>query len=452
MKFFLHDILVLILLSATGCSTLGRQIAYDNTVEIAKYPMSDTAEIGWRIKTFWTEVLLSSWRRYVSFPVLKIRNVPAICSTGEEMKPEIMTRWLHRRSGDPVAGEIKMLLNGDAFFPEFKNSILSATRRIDLKTYIFDNDDVAKKIADLLIEKAQEIPVRVLYDSAGTRMAWNVHAPSLPKNYIYEVRDMVHYLAAGGIALQRACHTLMTSEHSKYFLIDDLAYFGGMNIGREYRYDWRDAMFEITGPAVNLLKNYFNESWEYAGGTRQKPEQTIENPAHLPEHIFFAVTTPFRAHIYKGQLRAIKNAKQRIYIENPYLWNMPIVYQLCAARKRGVDVRVTVPRDVNHGIGISANKKTVKLLLDHGVRVFIYPGMTHVKAAVYDQWACFGSANFDDLSLHKNYELNIFTSDKDTVEMIAAGLLKQGQGLSTETFEIDITLKELFFARFAQYL
>lgn len=170
-------------------------------------------------------------------------------------------------------------------------------------------------------------------------------------------------------------------------------------------------------------------------------------------NLYLIKTTPLHADIYRGQLRAIRNAKQCVYIENPYLWNTSIVYELCAARKRGVDVRVTVPRDVNHGIGIAANKVTVNRLLENGVRVFVYPGMTHVKAAVYDQWACFGSANFDDLSLHKNYELNIFTDDPEIVRQVKDDLLEDGQKLSTEIFDSEnLSWMEFFTARLSQYL
>jgi len=116
-------------------------------------------------------------------------------------------------------------------------------------------------------------------------------------------------------------------------------------------------------------------------------------------------------------------------------------------------VRVTIPREVNHQIGISANKETLNRLLKHGVRVFIYPGMTHVKAAIYDQWACFGSANFDDLSLHKNYELNIFTDNPDVVHQVHEKLLKNGQELSKEVFDAeDRSLADIFNAQIAQHL
>ena len=59
----------------------------------------------------------------------------------------------------------------------------------------------------------------------------------------------------------------------------------------------------------------------------------------------------------------------------------------------------------------SANLLAASVLVRNGVRVYVYPGMTHVKAALYDGWACLGSANFDKLSLRVNRETNVPTSD-----------------------------------------
>jgi cardiolipin synthase len=446
------------LLCSTGCSTTGRQLTYDNTVQVAKRPLSGTYEFGWRVKTFWTEEVTTLWKKNVSFPLLGLRDIHEPAETPICMKREIMADWLEDKSGPPVQGTARLLLNGEAFFPQFENSIRAATNRIDFKTYLFDNDDVAKGVADLLKARSHEIDIRVLYDSGGTRLSWKTDAPSLPTNYVYEVDDMIRYLEKdSAIKLRRASHTLLTSEHSKYILIDHTAaYFGGMNIGREYRNDWRDAMFELSGPVIDALENRFETAWILASGDTMTLLK-LPKP-HLPADpgdgdLYLTQTTPLRSHIYKGQLRAIRNAKQCIYVENPYLWNTSIIYELCAARKRGVDVRVTVPRDVNHGIGIAANKMTVKRLLDNGVRVFVYPGMTHVKAAVYDQWVCFGSANFDDLSLHKNYELNIFTDNPAIVREVKEELLEDGQKLSTEIHDAgEISIIEFFTASLSQYL
>jgi cardiolipin synthase len=439
-----------------GCSTTGRQVTYDNTVQVARRPLSGTAELGWRVKTFWSRELSAIWRRQISFRLLAQQPIPALRPAAEPMDRAILADWLRRKTGDPVAGNTRLLLNGEAFFPRFEEAILTATNRIDLKTYIFDNDDIAQSIARLLKARSYDLRIRILYDSFGTHLAWNAQAESLPADAPPPPADMLRFLETdSAIRLRRAGHTLLTSEHSKYILIDrSTAFFGGMNIGREYRHDWRDAMFELSGPVIEALEPRFDTAWILAsGGTFSRFQLP---PPYQPTgngDLYLAATTPFRPHIYQSQLRAIRHARQRIDIENPYLWNTEVVYALCAARKRGVEVRVTLPRDVNHGVGISANKLTVKRLLDHGVRVFIYPGMTHVKAAVYDQWACFGSANFDDLSLLKNYELNLLTDRPETVRQIREELLEGGQRLSTEIFNAEaISWMDLFTARFAQYL
>ncbi|MBM4152107.1 MAG: phosphatidylserine/phosphatidylglycerophosphate/cardiolipin synthase family protein [Kiritimatiellaceae bacterium] len=445
----------LVILCCTGCSTTSRELTYDNTVHVAQNPLSKTYALGWRIKTFWTEEAVSLWRRNISLRCLRFKDAPELTTVPEVMDRQIMAGWLERKAGPPVAGDAQLILNGDAFFPLFEKAIMGATNQIHLKTYLFDNDDVAKSIADVLKLRSRDINIRILYDSTGTRLSWNANAPSLPTNYTYEVYDMIRYLGKDSrITLRRANHTFFTSEHSKYFLIDQhTAFFGGMNIGREYRYDWRDAMFELQGPVVNELELHFENAWVIAEGGTPKATRTPTTNSVQGGDLYLIQTTPLKAHIYAGQLRAIRNAKQSIYIENPYLWNTSIVYALCAARKRGVDVRVTIPSAVNHNIGISANKQTVQRLLDHGVRVFIYTGMTHVKAAVYDQWACFGSANFDDLSLHKNYELNIFTDNHAIVRQIKQDLLEGGQRASTEIYTAEeLSFLEMLTARMAQYL
>ncbi len=459
MRVFIYNLLALCAtFFYTGCSTVGRELAYDNTVQVAKRPFSGTAELGWRVKTFWAEEATSFWKKNISFPLLSLRDIPEPAQDSKYMDRDIMAKWLRRKTGPPAQGTARLLLNGENFFSRFEESIRTATNRIDLKTYIFDNDDVAKEVADLLKARSHEIPIRILYDSLGTRAAWGTDASSLPTNYVYEIDDVFHYLEKdSSIKLRRACHTLLTSEHSKYFLIDRrIAYFGGMNVGREYRYDWRDAMFELSGPVVDSLETSFETAWMIADGgmmTYFKLPQPNRPDYTGTDELYLTPTTPMKPYIYKGQLRAIKHAKRCIYIENPYLWNTSIVYELCEARKRGVDVRVTIPRDVNHGIGIAANKVTVKRLLDNGVRIFIYPGMTHVKAAVYDQWACFGSANFDGLSLHKNYELNIFTDNPEIVRQVKEELLEGGQNLSTEIHDAgEISWMDTFTASLSQYL
>ena len=47
----------------------------------------------------------------------------------------------------------------------------------------------------------------------------------------------------------------------------------------------------------------------------------------------------------------------------------------------------------------------------NGIRVYLWPGMTHAKALLVDGWACLGSANLNQWSLRLSEEENIATSD-----------------------------------------
>jgi hypothetical protein len=195
-----------------GCSTTGRQLTYDNTVQVAKRPLSGTYELGWRVKTFWTEEVSTLWKKRISFPLLSLRDIPERQTGTAVMKPGIMNSWLQKKCGPPVQGSVKLLLNGETFFPRFENAINAATNRILFKTYLFDNDDVAKEVAGQLKARSHDIDIRLLYDSGGTRLSWKSDAPSLPANYVYEVDDMIGYLAKDSkINLRRAAHTLLTS-------------------------------------------------------------------------------------------------------------------------------------------------------------------------------------------------------------------------------------------------
>jgi phosphatidylserine/phosphatidylglycerophosphate/cardiolipin synthase-like enzyme len=74
-------------------------------------------------------------------------------------------------------------------------------------------------------------------------------------------------------------------------------------------------------------------------------------------------------------------------------------------------------------------------MLEHGIRVFVYPGMSHIKAAVYDGWACLGSANWDKLSFRTNKELNIATSHPPYVDALLEKVFQPDFGKSVELTE-----------------
>ena len=111
------------------------------------------------------------------------------------------------------------------------------------------------------------------------------------------------------------------------------------------------------------------------------------------------------------------------------------IEELVKARRRGVDVRIIIPLEGYMGPFDRANILGANLLLENGVRVYVYPGQLHAKAAVYDGWACFGSANIDKASFKRNRELNIATSHPKAVDELLDSLFRPDFEISKEIVE-----------------
>ncbi len=122
-----------------------------------------------------------------------------------------------------------------------------------------------------------------------------------------------------------------------------------------------------------------------------------------------------------------------------------MLYELAKARRRGVDVRVIMPRIGNHGPVNRSNVLATNAMLEHGIRVFLYPGMSHVKAAVFGGWACLGSANWDKLSFRTNEELNLATSHPAAVNELL-------ERVFNVDFEKSVEILEPFPERWSDHL
>ena len=343
-------------------------------------------------------------------------------------------------------GRLEYLIGGDAFFPELAERFHGANESIDIRTYIFDNDEYAVQIADLLRARSDEVRVRVMMDDLGSMMAGLVPPPEGYSAGFQPPTDMVRYLRGGSeVQSRRVGNPWLTGDHAKLTIVDgDVAYLGGMNYGAEYRYHWHDMMVRVEGPVVDRLQKEFDRAWAHAGpgGDLAYLIRSLRLPrleeTDMPEGMVplrVLRTRTGKREILRTQLAAIQATRQYIYIATPYFTEPDVIKALLAARSRGVDVRVALPGEGNHGIMNSANLFTANQLLEGGVRIFIYPGMTHVKAAVYDGWASFGSANFDRLSFKMNQEINLATSDPDAVERLHRQLFTPHFAVSVEITE-----------------
>jgi len=216
-----------------------------------------------------------------------------------------------------------------------------------------------------------------------------------------------------------------------------------MNIGREYRSDWHDMMIEVRGPIIGWMQREFVRTWVHNSWTGDLGELATrfrtgrEASAGIPVPPDAIAVRPLRgsaihSDITKTQFAAIKNAQQSIWLENAYITDSRFIRELVKARQRGVDVRVIVPRENDSPLMKANNKVLIPQLFNHGIRVWQLPEMSHVKAAIYDGWACVGSANFDRLSLRVNREFNIGYSDPAAVDVLRRDLFLKDMARGTE--------------------
>jgi cardiolipin synthase len=231
-------------------------------------------------------------------------------------------------------------------------------------------------------------------------------------------------------------------DHTKTTVIDsEVAFIGGMNFGREYRYDWHDLMMEVRGPVVSVIDHDFRLAWRRAGflgeiGYLAESLRPRENRESGPGYALrVLVTKPWNSEIFRTQLAAIRAAEGYIYVQNPYFSDDKILSALIGARRRGVDVRVILPFRGDSKIMDASNVVVANALFRQGVRVFIYPGFSHLKAAIFDGWACLGSANLDKMSLRVNEEMNLATSHPPAVAELKARVFDVDFAKSVEMTE-----------------
>jgi cardiolipin synthase len=325
-------------------------------------------------------------------------------------------------------GKVQCFVDGRQFFPAFIQSVENARQSVDLMVYVFDTDHFAVKVADVLKQVSSSVRVRVLVDDLGSLFTQGAPASAVPPDF-QPPGDIKSYLASGSqVQVRVTSDPWLATDHRKCFIIDSRqAYVGGMNIGWVYRYQWHDLMLGLTGPVVGRLEKDYRMAWAFSGplGDFAYAWAFCFDREHLrrntePGDIDIRVlrTTTGRLQIYHAQLAAIRHAKRYIYIENAYFNDDTILSELIAARRRGVDVRVILPAEGDIGIMQTGNLVMANEMIRHGIRVYFYPGMSHVKAAIYDGWACVGSANLEKMSLRVSQEMDVAFSDAATVDRL----------------------------------
>ncbi|GAA1092804.1 phospholipase D-like domain-containing protein [Nocardioides dubius] len=328
------------------------------------------------------------------------------------------------------ASAITTYTYGQDLYDDMLAAIAGARRQILFETYIWKGDEVGEQFKAALTEAAERgVDVHVIYDSFA-----NLVVSPRFKRFSPAIKVLRYPVYAAGLRffdLRR-----YGRDHRKLLVVDgEVGFVGGYNIGTPYATEWRDTHVRITGPGVWDLKRAFADFWNL---NRRKRLRRSERPLLLDTasdwesriRLHRNVPRLWMFPIRGMYLEAINRATRNIWLTHAYfIPDQDFVDAVTSAARRGVDVRLLLPRKSNHIVADWISRGYFGQLLDAGVRIFRFrDAMVHAKTATIDgNWTTIGTANVDRLSMTGNYEIN--------VEVIAPQLAE----VMERIFELDLT-------------
>lgn len=321
---------------------------------------------------------------------------------------------------------------GRDLYDAMLDAIDNARESIYLESFIWKDDAVGQEFKAHLLKKAVEgVAVYVIFDSFGNLVVSRAFKSFPPEIHVLEyqfIRHPLHIFDPRRYSL----------DHRKMLIVDHaVSFIGGYNIGSLYATSWRDTHLRIDGPATGDLAFSFISFWNRFCKTGEAIKQHVARKfdplIRLQGNDALRLTFPIR----DMYIEAIDRAQETIWLTNAYFIPDHILLDaLKAAARRGVDVRILVPRFSNHIVADWISHGYFTECLEAGMRLFGYRyTMLHAKTCVIDdQWSTIGTANLDRLSSIGNYELNI--------EIYSAALAQQMQTLfeydTSDDFEITL--------------
>jgi cardiolipin synthase len=313
----------------------------------------------------------------------------------------------------------------------------SATRDIELCTFILGNDAIARSLSDALVKAAKRgVKVRVLLDDVGS---WWVS------------RSLLRSLRREGVAVQLFMPVFSNirrgrvnlRNHRKLLVVDgERVWGGGRNLAAEYFTDqgqhkaWTDLSFVVEGPLAKQAQDLYEQDWQAASRTVVHAN-TQMNQVIGPESGPVAQWIPSGPDhaddtIYALLLASAYRAEQRIVLITPYFVpDDSLLAAWCMACRRGVEVTLLIPHRSNHRLADVAREPSLRELMKAGGKVVLFPHMLHAKAVILDEdLALCGSVNLDGRSLFLNYELTTAFYGQAEINWLsqwALQLISQGQ-------------------------
>ena len=323
-----------------------------------------------------------------------------------------------------ASNQITLLQNGGAYFPALEAALDRAMHEIYLETYIFENDNTGRRIAEALRRASSRgVKTHLLMDGFGSI--------GFPK-------AMVDALAAAGVSVLKfrpktSPWTLQRHRlrrlHRKIAVVDrTIAFVGGININDQMdAYSQTstrvDYAVKVEGPLVKEIHDSVRQVWSRVAWPRlgpgwgegdDKQVPSIESKGSMRSAFIVRNNIRHRRDIEDAYLQAIGQARYEIILASAYfLPGLNFRHALVDAARRGVRVVLLLQGLMDHRLLQLAGHALYGSFLEAGIEIHEYhKSMMHAKVAVIDShWATVGSSNLDPFSLLLSMEANVVVDD-----------------------------------------
>jgi len=357
-------------------------------------------------------------------------------------------------TGDPPprAGcRLEVLIDGEQAMAEIAEAIAGAERSVHIMGWhVAPHFELVRGerpviLGALLAELAERVDVRLLvwagapvplFHPTRAEVAADVETLTRQTRIRCEIDPREHPFH---------CH------HEKVVLVDgQTAFVGGIDMtdfggdrndssrhAARRRLGWHDVGTRLQGPAVADVAAHFALRWAELTG------ETLESapvPAACGEHTVQVVRTvaegmydrlphgEFR--ILESYVRALRSAREYIYLENQFLWAPEIVELLVDKLRRPPTdtfrLLVVLPAKANNGHDDTRGQLGRLVDADDGHGRLLAatlrslsgeredPLYVHAKVGIVDdRWLTVGSANLNAHSLLNDTEMNVCTDDRE---------------------------------------
>lgn len=331
-------------------------------------------------------------------------------------------RWIE-------GNDIRLLENGEEFFPRVFDCIAGARQEVVLETFILFEDKVGLALHQALVAAARRgVQIDLTIDGFGS--------PDLSREFIHSLTDAgvrIHVFDPVARLLGWRVN-MLRRMHRKIVVVDrKIAFVGGINYSADHLADFgpeakQDYSVEIHGPLVADIHRFTHSAlaqgqryqrqrqwWRRRNRLRADPER---QPHEGGAAAMFVVRDngEHKSDIERYYRIALRAARKRVVIANAYFFpGYRFMKELRRAARRGVDVRLILQGQPDMPFARTAATMLYHHLQRAGVRIYEYCDRPlHCKVALVDnEWATVGSSNLDPLSLALNLEANVIIRDRD---------------------------------------